>query len=215
MIRCRRPAPRGLSVFDGTSSVGAWDLEVTDDFGGDVGTLNEWCVNITSAWSGTSTRGNTTSTNTFVQDTCPAGQVLTGFTLWGLPDTDAVQPRCGTPTPQGNGPMTVAAGATLATVGSTGGGNMTTLACPANQVVIGFSGSVTPSGNYTRDTAFRCAPLDADGMPGAVTTTITFGGGGGVDYPVTDCPYGTVATSARVGLYSSWTSSLALGCEEL
>ena len=36
-----------LSAFDGMASNGTWTLTVNDDAGGDVGTLNEWCVYIT------------------------------------------------------------------------------------------------------------------------------------------------------------------------
>ncbi|MGH1346905.1 MAG: hypothetical protein ACRBN8_35380 [Nannocystales bacterium] len=36
-----------LSVYDGGASNGAWTLTVDDDAGGDIGTLNEWCLFIT------------------------------------------------------------------------------------------------------------------------------------------------------------------------
>ncbi len=36
-----------LSVYDGSASNGEWTLSITDDAGGDTGTLNEWCLFIT------------------------------------------------------------------------------------------------------------------------------------------------------------------------
>ncbi|MCR9166169.1 MAG: proprotein convertase P-domain-containing protein [Nannocystaceae bacterium] len=36
-----------LSVYDGGEASGSWTLSITDDAGGDTGTLNEWCVYIT------------------------------------------------------------------------------------------------------------------------------------------------------------------------
>lgn len=36
-----------LSVYDGGEASGSWTLTVTDDAGGDVGTLDEWCLYIT------------------------------------------------------------------------------------------------------------------------------------------------------------------------
>ncbi|MCH9683922.1 MAG: proprotein convertase P-domain-containing protein [Deltaproteobacteria bacterium] len=40
------PLGATLSAFDGELAGGDWTLEITDDAGGDVGTLDEWCVYI-------------------------------------------------------------------------------------------------------------------------------------------------------------------------
>ncbi len=37
-----------LSVFDGLSSAGVWTITVSDNAGQDLGTLNEWCLDITT-----------------------------------------------------------------------------------------------------------------------------------------------------------------------
>ncbi|MFB2879592.1 S8 family serine peptidase [Aerosakkonemataceae cyanobacterium BLCC-F46] len=58
--------PEGLlSALDGENANGTWQLKITDDELGDVGTLNNWSLNITTAETSTQTdsNGNYTFTN--------------------------------------------------------------------------------------------------------------------------------------------------------
>jgi hypothetical protein len=110
--------------------------------------------------------------------------------------------------------MSIVPGATLAIVGGTGDGNETLISCPANQAVVGVVGRA--DANWPNQLALRCAPLNASGFPGAITTTVSHGGTGGTAFPAADCPYGTVATGARLGTDAGdWLSDIAYVCEAI
>ena len=97
--------------------------------------------------------------------------------------------------------MTIQAGASLPTRGKAGTSSWTSN-CPANQVVVGFSGR---SGLLVDQIALRCAPLGVSSATsgssltvGTATSLGAIGGTGGSAFAAVNCPTGEVATMARV-----------------
>jgi hypothetical protein len=146
-------------------------------------------------------------------DTCPDKQVVIGYQGATFGDGDGgvlltpvvsvIQAVCGTLSVAGppSDPVAVTPGSPL-----TARGMMQTAAwsqmCPAEQVVVGFSGR---SGNFVDRLAFMCAhwivsihdggaSLSADSL----TTLPAAGGLGGIAFPLEMCPAGQMATGSRV-----------------
>jgi subtilisin family serine protease len=146
--------------------------------------------------------GNLTGGVAF-DDGCPAGQALVGFagslsTATGV--HRQIAGHCGVIQIVGT-TVSIKAGATLPTRGKAGTSSWTR-DCPANQVVVGFSGR---SGLLVDQIAFSCAPLVASGSTsgsaltvGTSTTLAAIGGTGGTAFTTTKCLTGEVATLARV-----------------
>src|SRR6185312_16135021 len=104
----------------------------------------------------------------------------------------------------GTGPytITIAAGGLTPLEGALGDGVLWTLACPANQVVVGFSGR---SGALLDFLSPDCAPLSITGSPGSYVVTIGsvtsvpgVGDTGGSPFSDTPCPAGEVATDTNL-----------------
>jgi hypothetical protein len=141
---------------------------------------------------------------TLYPDACPAGQVVIGFSgflaMQGY--NGKIQALCGTPALSGSGPYTV----TISPAGTTPlrglfGVTAWSRPCPADQVVVGFSGR---AGALVDALTFDCAPLVVSGTPGAytlatgaVTALAQVGGNGGNPFALTSCPAGQVATMCR------------------
>jgi hypothetical protein len=111
-----------------------------------------------------------------------------------------IQAQCGIPSISGSGPyaITIATGALTTLEGLQGDGVLWTLACPANQVVVGFSGR---SGALLDFLSPDCAPLSITGSPGSYAVTLGaatsvpgVGDSGGSAFSDTTCPAGEVAT---------------------
>jgi hypothetical protein len=86
---------------------------------------------------------------------------------------------------------------TLAAIGSLVGSIMQTASCPANQVVVGFTGR---SGRLIDALSFVCAPLVIAGTSptftlaiGGTSVTGAIGGPGGAPFAQMNCPAGRVA----------------------
>jgi len=138
-------------------------------------------------------------------DACPAGQALTGFAgSLSAATTSGVNRQltghCGIVQITGT-TVTVKAGASLPTRGKAGTTSWTR-DCPANQVIVGFSGR---SGSLVDQLALRCAPLAVAAAitgsaltVGTATTLAAIGGTGGSAFTAVNCPSGEVATMARV-----------------
>jgi hypothetical protein len=137
-------------------------------------------------------------------DSCPAGQVVIGYLGFLHPNGyhGQIQAQCGIPAISGSAPpfaVTITSGALTPLEGGEGDGSGWTMACPANQVVVGFSGR---SGALLDFLSADCAPLSITGSPGSYTVNIgalTFlpgvGDPGGNSFPDTACPPGEVATA--------------------
>jgi len=155
---------------------------------------------------------------TATNDACPAGQVLTGFAgSLSTTSTSAVNRQitghCGIVQISGT-TVTVSAGGSLPTRGKLGTSAWTS-DCPANQVVVGFSGR---SGLLVDQLALRCAPLVAaaatSGSPltvGTGASLTAIGGTGGSAFAAVSCPTGEVATMARVRTGDN-LDAFGLGC---
>jgi hypothetical protein len=136
-------------------------------------------------------------------DACPAGQALVGFagslsTAVGV--HRQIAGHCGVIQIVGTA-VTMKAGATLPIRGKAGTSSWTR-DCPANQVVVGFSGR---SDLLIDQLTLNCAPLVASGSAlGSALTVATstvlpaVGGAGGTAFAPTKCLSGEVATMARV-----------------
>jgi hypothetical protein len=136
---------------------------------------------------------------------CRTGEVLIGYQ--GTVDPPDVminylrtfQGVCGTLSITGTNTYAVhvTQAETLALEG-TQTGSMTQMAlCPANQVVVGFSGR---SGGFIDALSFSCAPLVISGTSpnfmlsiGAFTATSAIGGPGGMPFTAISCPANAVA----------------------
>ena len=153
-------------------------------------------------------------------DTCPVDQAVVGYRGFltpppvGLTLIGGVQTLCGVLTLGASSPLGIATspGATLPMRGASRASPWTQV-CPADQVVVGFSGR---SGAALDQVAFECAPwfaADAGGVGlsvGGSVTLMAAGRDGGM--PFEDlCPPGQLArgTSGRSG---QWVDSLALLC---
>lgn len=156
------------------------------------------------------------------EDVCPTGQVLTGFYGELLSGEDVwhrlITGLCSVATLSSDGvggfSVSLRAGATLPTRG-TSGGTPWMRSCPANQVVVGFGGRV---GLYLDQLAIHCAPLVVTGSAGALSISVgsptalePVGGLGGSEFPDTDCPPGQVARTLRV-LAAQYIDAFGLGC---
>ena len=154
-------------------------------------------------------------------DSCPPGQALIGFTgkLDGNNWHGNVAGACGTLT------VGVAAAKFVVKVGPAGAlplhgavnqsGQTWDRLCPADQVVVGFSGR---SATLIDQLTFTCAPLviSEDGVGfslgvGAKTNLAPIGGNGGNAFPQTDCPAGQVANRQR-GRAGNDLDQFGLGC---
>ncbi len=139
-------------------------------------------------------------------DACPMGQALVGFS--GVLKTNvhaALKGMCGLPNlnVQGAGfVVKVGAGTALTQRGGTGD-TPWTRSCPADQVLVGFSGR---AGTTIDQLVLTCAPLlvseAVDGRfsvaPGAATPLMAIGGAGGAAFVQTDCPIGQVGAAQRL-----------------
>jgi hypothetical protein len=145
-------------------------------------------------------------------DTCPASQVVIGYEGATFVDVDGgiktpvvsiIQGVCGTLSVSGpaSDPVAVTAGSALNARGSLQTALWSQM-CPAEQVVIGFSGR---TGDFVDRLAFMCAhwivsiadggaSLSADSL----TTLPAAGGLGGVAFPLEMCPPGQMATGDRL-----------------
>ncbi len=228
-------APVGsLSAFNGVYANGEWSMRVSDSGIGDEGRLNLWCAYITSSWSppgvlsytaGASTAQRGFTDNPPTTESCPAGTVLMGLDVWDNDGGDyiwGVQAVCGKPEiAPGAGAdeyrVLVNKRSSQALQGTAQGSASTQLLCPANQVVVGFSGR---SGQWMDALGLRCAPLEVTGAPGSevlgvgspVTSTSQLGGPGGGAYPDTDCGSGMMASGTTVNLYDVYVSGFGLTC---
>jgi hypothetical protein len=148
--------------------------------------------------------GNATG-GTSYQDTCPAGQALVGFIgNLSLATTAAVHRQiggvCGTIQVTGT-TVTVKAGSLLPVRGKMGKSAWSRM-CPANQVVVAFSGR---GGLLVDQLAFSCAPMVASaatvGAPltvGTAQALAAVGGTGGTAFATVKCPAGEMANASLV-----------------
>jgi len=154
--------------------------------------------------SSTSLVGNSAG-GTLSTDTCPAGQALVGFAGSLSTATTAATHRqikgvCGTVSISGTA-VTVGVGTTMTTRGPAGTSTWTR-SCPANQVVVGFSGR---SGLLVDQLTFTCAPLTAAASTvgsaltvGAAKALSAVGGTGGTAFGTVTCGSGQIANSMTV-----------------
>jgi hypothetical protein len=137
-------------------------------------------------------------------DPCPAGQAVIGYQGQLHPNGyhGQLQAQCGkfAVSGSGNGPysFTITAGDLTTLEGLQGDGNVWKLACPANQVVVGFTGR---SGALLDFLAPDCAPITIAGSPGNFSVSVGtaaaipgVGDQGGATFPDIPCPAGMVAT---------------------
>ncbi|HEX3694204.1 MAG TPA: hypothetical protein VH374_02350 [Polyangia bacterium] len=140
------------------------------------------------------------------QESCPAGQALSGFSgSLSMTTTTAsvnrqITGQCGIIAIAGTA-VTIKAGATLTALGMAGVSPWTR-PCPADQVVVGFSGRL---GTLVDQLVFVCAPLTASSptvgtglMPGTQTSLPGVGGTGGMPFNAVTCALGEVASGLLV-----------------
>ena len=156
---------------------------------------------------------------TAFNDSCPVGQVLTGFSgSLKVGAHAAIRGMCGVPA------LVVEDDAFVVKLGP--GGNLPQRGmvgdaprmrpCPTDQVVVGFSGS---AGTGIQQLTLSCAPLIVseadDGTftigPGPVTPLMVVGNPGGVAFPQTNCPMGQVGSAQRLRA-STVINAFGLGC---
>jgi hypothetical protein len=153
-----------------------------------------------------------------VTDTCPAGQVITGFFgSFGSNGTIITElgAQCGTVRlvdAVATFMLTVGSGATLTTRG-TAGTAMWTRSCPMNQVVTAFDGR---AGLYMDQLTFSCAPLSVDPQGRTISVgnagpLASAGDTGGTAFADSFCPAGEVAVAARTH-ENFYIDGLALVC---
>jgi hypothetical protein len=116
-----------------------------------------------------------------------------------------LQAQCGIPSVSGSASpytVTIAPGAVTPLEGLQGVPPQWMLACPANQVVVGFSGR---SGALLDNLSADCAPLSITGSAGnytvvigAITSLPGVGDLGGSVFPDTPCPAGEVSTDTHL-----------------
>jgi hypothetical protein len=160
------------------------------------------------------------STGTAFTDTCPGNQAVIGYQgfLTG-PNVSillvgGIQTLCGDLSLAGaSGPVTTSAGDTLPMRGASQNSPWTQT-CPANEVVVGFSGR---SGSDLDQIAFVCAAWSAkpsgsgEAMTMGATDTLTsVGGDGGTPYQHA-CPPGELARGSTGGS-GLWVDSFGLVC---
>jgi hypothetical protein len=156
-------------------------------------------------------------------DTCPPGEVVIGYRGDLLPPDSGlivvvsrIQTLCGAIVLEGSAPGLVSftPGAQLPERGMFSGPSWWE-PCPANEVVVGFSGH---SGEYVDQLAFQCGQwivASGDGGPVLTMTATTslpaVGGGGGSPFPAAACPPGQMATGTalRSGF---WLDAFSLIC---
>ncbi|HXI60651.1 MAG TPA: hypothetical protein VNO55_31535 [Polyangia bacterium] len=142
------------------------------------------------------------------QDDCPAGQALIGFSgnaQAASATMDSINRQiaahCGIVQIVGT-TVTVKPGATLPARGMAG--TMAwTRTCPADQVIVGFSGR---TGSFVDQLVFVCAPVTAASSavgttltPGATTTSLTaIGGNGGMAFATVKCATGQLGAGSLV-----------------
>lgn len=140
---------------------------------------------------------------TLYPDACPAGEVMIGIEGETGASFEKIGVVCGKVELSSDLTVTIAAGTKLPQRG-TNTGAAVSRTCPANQMVVGFSGRASA---VVDQLILRCAPLvmagaDAGGniTPelGAITTVPQAGGDGGVAVPDTDCENGGVAPGANI-----------------
>ena len=155
-------------------------------------------------------------------DSCPMGQVLTGFTGTLKAGVHAaIKGVCGTPSlvvQDDAFVVKLAAGANLTQRGGPGD-TPWVRGCPIDQALLGFSGS---AGTGVNQLTFTCAPLvvaEADdgtfslGL-GPVSQMVTVGNPGGVPFAQTNCPMGQVASAQRLRA-STVIHAFGLGCSTI
>jgi hypothetical protein len=151
-------------------------------------------------------------------DLCPGNQAVIGYQGFvtgpeiGLTIIGAIQGVCGELS-LGGGSVTTDAGATLPMRGTTQDVPWTQM-CPADEVVVGFSGR---SGAALDQVAFECAPWtasnDVDGgalSAGTIVTLTPAGGDGGSPYEDT-CPSGQLARGSNLRA-GNWVDAFGLVC---
>jgi len=153
-------------------------------------------------------------------DNCPAGQALVGFagslsTATTTGTHRQIRGVCGTVSISGTA-VTVGVGTTMATRGPAGT-SAWTRSCPANQVVVGFSGR---SGLLVDQLTFSCAPLTAAASTvgsalnvGAAKALSAVGGTGGNAFPTVSCGSGQIASSMTVRTGDNM-DAFALACSK-
>jgi hypothetical protein len=137
-------------------------------------------------------------------DDCPANQVLIGFrgTIdGGIASLRSVAGICATLGVAGNPPYAITATeAGMLPTRMSAGSTIENALCPANQVIIGFSGRTA---TYIEALVFRCAPLTITGTApsyelaiGSATNTSPIGGeNAGTAFNAIDCAADQVAVS--------------------
>jgi cysteine-rich repeat protein len=152
-------------------------------------------------------------------DSCPAGQVLTGFSgSLKAGAHAAIKGMCAVPMLAVEEDTFVIKAGPGATLPQRGGAGDTpwVRTCPVDQVVVGFSGS---AGTGVNQLSFACAPLviteGIDGKfaigVGAVTQLMAVGGAGGMPFMLASCPMGQVAGAQRLRA-STVLTAFGLGC---
>jgi hypothetical protein len=151
---------------------------------------------------------------------CPGDQVLIGYRgslgndNGGSQVLYSLAASCGELVVTGGNPysVTVVARGTLPEVGGSGTTRFTSL-CPANQVIVGFSGR---AGTFLDRLQLQCAPLSITGtatlsvLVGAPTALTRYGGTGGTAFQDA-CPAGHVARGHSIN-EGSLIDSLAFTC---
>jgi hypothetical protein len=156
-------------------------------------------------------------------DDCPANQVLIGFrgTIdGGIASLRSVAGICGTLSVGASSPFAV----TTAQAGTlpareAAGNTVENAMCPANQVIVGFSGRTA---TYIEALSFRCAPLTITGSApnyeleiGSATNTSPIGGeNAGTTFNAINCAAGQVAVS-QVPNAGSAIDNFGLRCSEV
>jgi cysteine-rich repeat protein len=148
---------------------------------------------------------------------CPNGQALIGFNGRSANLVDQLAGLCGAVSVGVlNDKFVIKAppAANLSPVGGGGGGPFNSL-CPADQLLVGYSGR---AGAYIDAIRFSCVPLviteDNAGFkvsPGMITNLAQFGGGGGGVIPQTNCPAGQIA-NRKTGRSGGYIDQFGLGC---
>ena len=156
-------------------------------------------------------------------DTCPGNEVIIGYQGFltpasvGLILVGGIQAVCADLVTSGSAPVqiTTSVGATLPIRGMSQDSPWTQT-CPANEVVVGFSGQ---SGDDLDQVAFECAPWfvsgsndDAGGALsiGSIDTFPPSGGDGGMPFEVA-CPPGQMARGDN-GRSGQWIDAFGLVC---
>jgi hypothetical protein len=156
-------------------------------------------------------------------DDCPAGQVLIGFrgTIdGGIASLRSVAGVCATLSVGANSPYAITTTqAGMLPVRMSAGNTVENAMCPANQVIIGFSGRTAM---YIEALIFRCAPLTITGTApnyeleiGSATDTSPIGGeNAGSTFNAINCAGGQVAVS-QVPNAGSAIDNFGLRCSEV